>query len=236
MRDQSMTIRLITAAAIAALAMPVAAHTAWLERDAPSATWRLMFGGHAGKLVPAESTKAREITAIDANGKMLRVRRLGVGGGLAVAVDGAPAVIAMHYDNGIHTKTATGPSVPRPMNSVPGAISAVNAQKYHKTIAAWSPIVTRPVGQIFEVTPLDHAQPRAGQPMRVQVRLDGRPAAGIRVGRGEDDGQAMTDAQGIATITPTRGFNKIWAGKRINQRTPRYTELSYEYLLAFDAR
>ncbi len=231
-----MPLRFLAAAALAALGTAAAAHTAWFERDAPSATWRLMFGGHAGRLVPADSTKARAITAIDAAGRQLPVRRLAKGGGLAVSVAGAPALIAMHYDNGIHTRTGSGPSVAKPMDAVPGAISAVNAQKYHKTIVAWSPVVTQPLGQAFEVTPLEGEQPRAGRPMRVQVRLDGQPAAGIRVGRGEDDGQAVTDAEGIASITPTTGFNKIWAGKRIEQRTPRFTQLSYEYLLAFDAR
>lgn len=40
-----------------------------------------------------------------------------------------------------------------------------------------------------------------------------------------------------ATFVPKAGFNKLWAGHRIEQKdNPRYTELSYEYLLGFDAR
>lgn len=73
--------------------------------------------------------------------------------------------------------------------------------------------------------------------MRVQVRLNGRPASGIKLGRGEDTADAVTNANGMASFTPTAGSNKLWAGKRIaTARYPRYTELSYEYLLSFDAR
>jgi hypothetical protein len=41
----------------------------------------------------------------------------------------------------------------------------------------------------------------------------------------------------VASFTPVAGANKLWAGKRIETSTePRYTQLSYEYLLSFDAR
>jgi nickel transport protein len=160
-------------------------------RDARAGDWVLQFGGHQGKLEPASAGKLRQVTAIDARGRALAVRRAVEGTTARVKVAGAPAMIALHYDNGIHTRTATpGPSVERPMNQVAGAVSAVNAQKYHKTIVRWAPIVTRPIGQPFEVTPLSAAQPVAGQPMRVQVRLDGRPAAGVNIGFGEDTAEA----------------------------------------------
>ena len=147
-------------------------------------------------------------------------------------------MIALHYDNGIHTRTATpGPTVPRPMNEVSGAVSATNAQKYGKYIVRFAPVVTRAIGQPLEVIPVSAEQPRAGRPMRVQVRLDGRPVAGVNIGRGEDTASAVTDAQGMADFTPTAGFNKLWAGRRIETRNnPRYTQLSYEYLLTFDVR
>ncbi len=104
-------------------------------------------------------------------------------------------------------------------------------------MVAWGPVVTRPVGQPFEIVLMDSTAPRAGQPMRIQVRMDGKPAAGINVGRGEDNAEATTDASGVATFIPTAGFNKVWAGKRIETTTePRYTQLSYEYLLGFNAR
>jgi len=214
------------------------AHTAWLEAvPGKAGTYRVFFGGHAGKLETLDPAKAKTIDAMDAKGRTLKVTRTVDRDGLLLRVNGSPALITMHYDNGIHTKTATGPSIPKPMKEVPGAVSATNAVKYHKTVVTWVPIVTRPVGQPFEVVPMDATQPRVGQLMRILVRMDGKPAAGIKVGRGEDNAEAVTDANGVTTFTPKAGFNKVWAGKRIETTTePHYTQLSYEYLLGFNAR
>ncbi len=228
---------LLTIAALSS-ATATLAHTAWLERDARPGVWRLMFGGHQGRPEPVTPSKLRAVAAIDARGRPLRVGRQVSGAEVRITVAGAPAMIALHYDNGVHTRTAQpGPSVERPMNEVPGAVSAVSAVKYGKTIVAWSPVVTRPIGQPFEVVPMSADQPRAGRPMRVQVRQDGRPVAGVSIGRGEDTADARTDANGVASFTPVAGYNKLWAGRRIEVRdSPRYTQLSYEYLLTFDAR
>ncbi len=228
----------LIALGLMAVSSAALAHTAWLESvPGQAGTYRVFFGGHAGKLEPLDPAKARTVDAINAKGRMLKVSRTIDADGMLVKVSGKPALITMHYDNGIHTRTATGPSIPKPMNEVPGAVSATNAVKYHKTVVAWGPVVTRPVGQPFEIVPMDATAPRAGQPMRLQVRMDGKPAAGIKIGRGEDNAEATTDASGVAMFTPTAGFNKVWAGKRIETTTqPRYTQLSYEYLLGFNAR
>jgi len=67
--------------------------------------------------------------------------------------------------------------------------------------------------------------------------MNGEPATGIKVGRGEDNAESVTDTDGVATFIPEAGSNRIWAGKRIGTTAePRYTELSYEYLLGFTAQ
>lgn len=232
------TLTALLTIAVLSASTATLAHTAWLERDTRPGVWRLMFGGHQGRPEPATPSKLREVAAVDARGRPLRVSRQFSGADVRISVAGQPAMIALHYDNGIHTRTATpGPSVERPMNEVPGAVSATSAVKYGKTIVAWAPVVARPIGQPFEVVPMSAEQPRAGRPMRVQVRQDGRPAAGVSIGRGEDTADARTDANGVASFTPTAGYNRLWAGRRIEMtNNPRYTQLSYEYLLTFDAR
>jgi nickel transport protein len=233
--------RLIAAFAALAVTGSAVAHTAWLEPAAggTKGEYRVMFGGHAGKLEPYTPEKVKAVEAWDARGAQLATRREVTPEGVVVRVDGAPALVAMHFDNGFHTRPATGPSVPKPMNEVPGAVSGTHAVKYHKTIDEWAAPVRRPLGQPFEVVPLDEAAPRAGQPMRVQVLLEGKPVAGVRLGQGEEppEGAAVTDAQGIASFVPQAGFNRLWAGKRIKvSGHPQYTELSYEYSLGFEAR
>jgi nickel transport protein len=225
--------------ACAAVAGPATAHTAWLEPvPAAANVWRLRFGGHAGVLVPAVPAKLKTVEAWDATGRPLTVTRTEDEDGLRLDVSAAPSLIALHYDNGVHARTAAGgPSVEKPMNEVPGAISAVKALKYGKAIVGWSPTATRVLGQAMEVVPLDAAQPRAGRPFRVRVLIDGAPAAGVRLGHGEEGEAGVTDADGVGAFVPAAGANKLWAGKRFAVADdPRFTQLSYEYLMTFDAR
>jgi len=227
-------------AILACCASAALAHTVWLEPVAQSAgDYRVFFGGHAGQLEPYVPEKLKDVEALDRAGKSLTVSRRITKDGVLLHVDGSPAMIAMHFDNGIHTRPPTGRSVEKPMNEVPGATRATYAVKYHKTIVDWSPPVTRIIGQPFEVVPLSAEQPRAGQPFRVRVLQDGKPVPGVRLGQGEE-GTAedpVTDADGVAAFVPRRGFNRLWAGKRLEATgNPKYTELSYEYSFGFDAK
>jgi nickel transport protein len=232
--------KILLVSALASLSFSTLAHTVWLEPvNGKAGDYRVMFGGHAGKLEQYNPQKLKTIDAYDASGGKLNAKRSVEGDAVRLHVEGAPAMIAMHFDNGIHTRTENGPSVEKPMNEVPGATRATNAIKYHKTIVQWSPLVTKPINQPFEVIPLDSTQPVAGKPLRVQVRQDGKPVAGIKLGRGEEGSpkDPVTDSNGVASFVPEKGFNKLWAGKRIPvSNDPKYTELSYEYLFGFDAQ
>ena len=99
-----------------------------------------MFGGHAGKLETYNPEKLKTVDATDAQGKKLRSAATVTADGVRLHVEGTPAMIAMHFDNGIHSRAATGPSVEKPMNEVPGATRATYAVKYHKTVLDWSPL------------------------------------------------------------------------------------------------
>lgn len=216
------------------------AHTVWLESTPGNAReFRVMFNGHGGKVEPADPKKLKSAEARDAQGKALEVTRVDAADGVTLTVSGEPALVAVFLDNGIHSRKPEGPSVELPMNEVPGAIKSTRAIKYHKTILAWPRSVTQALGQPFEVVPLDAQQPVAGKPFRVRVLLEGKPAAGVKLGAGEDGGAAapVTDAQGVAAFVPAAGFNKMWAGRREQiAGNPAYTELSYEYLLGFTAK
>lgn len=224
-------------AAAALVGGPAAAHTVWLAPAAGQAgAWQVLFGGHAGRLEAYSPAKLKAVRALDAAGRPLKVSRRVTAAGVQLGVSGRPSLILADYDNGVHTRRSDGPSVEKPMNQVPTAISAIWAVKHHKTIAAWTPVVAKPAGQPFEVVPLSAAQPRAGQPMTVRVLIDGKPAAGVKIARNEEGQDAVTDAQGIAAFLPAKGFNKLWSGKRTPVKgEPGYTELSVEYSLGFDA-
>lgn len=232
--------QLILATILACCASGALAHTVWLEPLAQSAgDFQVLFGGHAGKLESYEPEKLKRIDALDKHGKPLPVARDVVAEGVRLHVDGSPALIAMHFDNGIHTRPPSGPSVEKPMNEVPGATRATHAVKYHKTVVAWVPLVAEPIGQPFEVVPLSAQQPVADRPFHVRVLQNGKPVAGVKLGRGEEGTAAdpVTNAEGIAAFVPKSGFNRLWAGTRTAVTgNPQYTELSYEYSFGFNAK
>ena len=72
--------------------------------------------------------------------------------------------------------------------------------------------------------------------MQVKVLIDGVPVEGIEIGTGENTSETKTDENGVATYVPVEGYNKIWAGQRLEvSDNPDFTEKSTEYLLTFDA-
>ncbi|TXK65685.1 DUF4198 domain-containing protein [Alkalisalibacterium limincola] len=236
-----MRTRLIsTTVGLAALALAsspsVLAHTIWLEPLAERQhTWEVFFGGHGGETNAFDADRIGQVRALHADGHDVPTELTREGERVFIGIAPGTAMVTLHFDNAIHTRTSHGPSVRAPMTEVEGAVSAVNAQKYHKTILDWeSDVILTPVGQAMEVLPTRLQAPRAGEPLRVQVLIDGEPAAGVRIGRGEDTGEGVTDATGVAEFIPEVGFNKLWAGKRMEvDDEPRYTQLSYEYSLVF---
>ncbi len=231
--------QLILSAMLTGCASVAMAHTVWLEPAQAKGDFQVKFGGHAGKIETYQPEKIKQIAALDKQGKMLNVKQDITPDGVRLHIDGAPALIVMHFDNGIHSRPATGPSVEKPMNEVPGATRATYAVKYHKTVVEWAPLVTKTLGQPFEVVPLSAQQPAAGQPFRVRVLQDGNPVSGVKLGHGEEGTATdpVTDAEGVAAFVPKKGFNRLWAGKRIAVTdNPKYTELSYEYSFGFDAK
>lgn len=227
--------RLVLSIAALALAAPAVAHTVWLIPE--KGGWHVLFGGHAGAIDPYPAARLKTVTALAANGSKLAVSRTAGADGVHLKIAGEPSLILAHYDNGTHTRRSNGPPVEKPMDQVPGALGATRAIKYHKTIATWTPIVARAAGQPFELVPLSAARPVAGAPMRVRVLIAGKPAAGIKIARNEEGSDAVSNAQGVASFTPARGFNKLWSGKRMAVKgNPAYTEESIEYSLGFFAR
>lgn len=217
-----------------------AAHTVWLEDDpARAGSYVVMFGGHEGKTETYDARKLGAVGAIDAGGATVAVARSEAAGGVRLTPATAVDVLTLAFDNGYWSKTAGGRSVNRPMNEVADAVGGVHALKFHKRIVRWGERATRSYGQAFELVPVAAAAPRAGEPLRLRVLIDGTPIAGIRIAFGEegtDAGSAVSDANGIASVVPAPGLNRLWSGRRVAvTNDPRTTELSTEYSLVFHA-
>lgn len=232
-------IRVSLLLATLALLLPslVHAHTVWLRAGEQAGSWKMLFGGHEGKIVGYAPEKLTSVAGVAANGGKVGVSRtMGQDGFFRLTPEAATSLIVIAFDNGIHTRRSDGPSIEKPMNEVPTAISAVKAQKFHKTIVRWDGQANRAVGQPFEVVPVSATQPRAGAAMQVKVLIDGKPAPGIGIAHDEEGKDVVTDAQGIASFAPRAGYNKLWAGQRTDVAdNPAYTQLSIEYTLGFEA-
>jgi len=228
----------LIAGMLLAFSSGVFAHTAWLEpEEGQEGVYRLYFGGHAGELEAYDAKKLISVEAFDSNGATIANERVETDSGVLIKTEQEPALFAVHFDNGIHARDARGRSFNVPMSELEGSTRATYTPKYHKFIIDWNAESIKPQGQEFEVIPLDTEQPRAGQPMRVKVVINGEPAEGINLGHGEEGTEGTTDAEGIATFTPRPGLNRMWAGKRFPiEGNKDYTELSYEYLLGFYAQ
>ncbi len=230
-----MSLRPLVLALLLAAVPAARAHTVWLEPGG-GAEYLVRFGGHGGALETYSPEKLVAVMALAADGTPAQAVRIDGGDGVRLRVEGEPALLALHFDNGYWSRTADGASVNRPMTEVEGAVSGVHAVKYHKFIVAWSELAARPIGQPFELVPRSGERPRPGEPLALQVLIDGRPAAGIALAFDEEGREAVSDAQGHASLVVRPGVNRIWAGQRVPlSGDARATQRSTEYILAFDA-
>ena len=223
-----------TATAWLLCANPVYAHNVWLEPDAQGG-YVMQFGGHEGKTETFDPAKLQRVHAYDLRGREVACDVKTVKGGIRVKPDARAALIAVELDNGYFSSIRPeGEMLPLPMDKNPGAVRGVHARKFHKTVVQWGAVLQKPLGQMFEVVPQQGLAPHAGQPLRLQVLLNGKPQAGVRLSWGESGAPTMTDAQGLALMTPMAGNNTLQAiWREAVQGDAKTTENSYEYLLRF---
>ena len=223
-----------TAAAWLLCANPVHAHNVWLEPDAQGG-YVMQFGGHEGKTETFDPAKLQRVHAYDLRGREVACDVKTVKGGIRVKPDTRAALIAVELDNGYFSSTRPeGEMLPLPMDKNPGAVRGVHARKFHKTVVQWGAVLQKPLGQMFEVVPQQGQSPHAGQPFKVQVLLNGKPLAGARLSWGESGSPVLSDAQGMASVTPAAGTNilqAIWREAVTGEA--KTTQNSYEYLLRF---
>lgn len=139
------TLPLATLAAAAALltATPTFAHDVWIAPLADG--WALRFG-HADDTGPVDTTRLRQLGALDRRGQALQVQPVAGEDATRLQVDGGtPVLLTVHLDNGWWSRVAEG-SRPQnvPMNQLPVAVSGVQSLKYGKAVLQWTAVATRP--------------------------------------------------------------------------------------------
>lgn len=221
----------------ALFALPATAHNVWLQKDPRhNDAYVLKFGHETAENYPESKVKSvRAITGDGKDGKVtLNFRPAQDGKGEThIKADNA-AIIYMQFDNGVWSKLASGKFVEKSKKNAPDAEFSLNPVKLGKAILSWNEQATKPHNMNYELVP--QTKPKAGKPLAILVLRNGIPVAGIKVGLGEDQPANLSDENGIAQFTPSRGFNKVWA--EFNEKVtdnPDYTDRSIEYLLTFNA-
>lgn len=223
-----------TAATWLLCANPAYAHNVWLEPDTQGG-YVMQFGGHEGKTESLDPAKLQRVHAYDLRGREVHSHVQHVAQGIRVKPDVKAALIAVELDNGYFSSAhPEGAMLPLSMDQNPGAVRGVHARKFHKTVVQWGGVMQKPLGQMLEVIPQQGHAPHAGQPLKLQVLFKGQPQAGVRLSWGENGAPTMTDAQGMAVMTPKAGHNTLQAiWREAVQGDVKTTENSYEYLLKF---
>ncbi|GGK08574.1 DUF4198 domain-containing protein [Pseudomonas matsuisoli] len=132
-----------------------------------------------------------------------------------------PAVLTVSYDNGIWSKNKDGKSFNAPRSEVPGAVSSSRSYKYSLAILEPHAHIPEHLKLAMVIRPLkDPMEVGVGNPLPVEVTIDGKPAANIALlddYRGTADASSVkTDAQGRADIViRNSGLNIIAAQARV---------------------
>lgn len=214
-----MKLALSLAVAVGVFATDVAhAHGIWTEKRYGHLD---VVYGHGAEDEAYAPEKIKGVWAYDerGNGIPVTVKRLADHARLQPIA--RPAIVTVALDNGVWSKDREGKSVNAPMADVPGAISSSRSAKYSLAILEPHARVPGNLKLAMVIRPLkDPLEVGVGNPLPVEVTIDGKPAANIALYddyRGMPDASSVkTDANGRASIViRNAGLNIIAAQARV---------------------
>jgi nickel transport protein len=217
------------------LAWSAFAHDAWIE---PRDGAYVVLYGHGDKHEGYAPAKVKAVAAADGAGATLPLSLASGKEDARFTVQGQPALVTLHFDNGIWTKTTEG-SKNLPKNEVPGALSSSHSIKFGKTILAWTSAATKPQGQQLEILPLSATAPAAGGTLPVQILWEGKPLAGAKLVRSaySKEKPIEADADGKAAVPVTAGRQMVSVSQKQDLvGNPQADTLSVAANLVFEAR
>ncbi len=208
------------------------AHNIWLEQD-PSMkdSYTLKFGHEETETYP--ESKVTSIKLLSTDGSVKDAKTIYQNGEIHLNAEGA-SIIFMRFNNGVWSKLPSGKYVEKTKKEAPDAEFSVNPLKEGKAVLNWDEQAYKLHNVEYEL--VLQSKPMANKPVDILVLHNGKPVEGIKLGLGEDKPFVLTNSQGIAAFTPTKGINKVWAEFEEDiPNNPDYTNRSIEYMLTFAA-
>lgn len=196
------------------LSTHVSAHGLWTEQRRGNIE---VIYGHGAEDNAFKAQKISGAWAYDAQGKMIPVTVERLSDHARLKPLKTPAIMAVALDNGMWSQTADKQWVNQGRSKVPGAIESTQTFKY--SLAIYQPGATLPALNQLKLVIVPQVDPLTvgpGNSLPVQVLLDGKPAAGIKlVGDYRNAPNTLsteTDAQGRAQVlVRNEGLNVIAA-------------------------
>lgn len=212
--------KVLTSAALAAglvFASGAQAHGFWFAQRANSLA--MVFGVGADDLdVVKRLPKITSFGAYDDDGQEVPSKLVTNGALVTVDVDNQPAFVAAVMDYGMWSKTPDGKWHNKGKDEVPGAIISEKNYKYgvhlRRELNGPVPLLA---SQTLQIVPVKTPLPvKAGQPLKLRVLYQGKPAAGARVlsdwVNDPDEKGATSAKDGTVTIkVRNQGLNVIVA-------------------------
>lgn len=209
------------------------AHNIWIEKILSDTSTYVVKFGH-DKTEPYPEHKLKAVKLLDESGRFSSANYRFINGEAYFETSNA-SIVFLKFDNGVWSKLPNGKYVERNKKDMPDAVASVGIVKFGKAILTWDEQSLKPHQMEYEL--ILQAKPVAGKPLDILVLHLGRPVKGAKVGIGEDKPFLLTDENGIAQYTPTKGRNHVWADfaeKDLDH--PDYSERSIEYMLTFDTQ
>ncbi|MGC7561211.1 DUF4198 domain-containing protein [Pasteurella sp. PK-2025] len=225
--------KLLLSTALIALASPAIAHNVWLERSGQANEYVVKFGHEKTETYPEH--KLTKTIAVLGDSTQENLKATFKQGEAYVTPSEKTSLVLLAFDNGIWCKKPNGKWVEQTKRNTPDAVSCVAARKGGKAVLKQDDTFQKAHGQAQELVP--QGKPEAGKPLAILALIDGKPAAGVPVGLGEDHPSEKTNEKGIAYYTPTAGVNKVWSDFTTSTKgNPDYDEVSVEYMLTFEVK
>lgn len=210
-------IRLIALAAALVASTAASAHSIWFAQRAGDLA--LVYGHGAEDLsVIKRFDKLTAVGGADAAGRPVAVSWRWTDHLAFVNLENAPTVVATTMDNGLWTQGPDGQWHNQGKDEVPGARQSGRYLKYATHLRVLPKAEVKPfAGLAFQIVPVGSAFPqRMGEPLKVRVLMDGKPAAGAKVwadGVNDPDAKPMrTGKDGTLSLkVRNQGLNVIRA-------------------------
>ena len=191
------------------------AHGIWFAQR--SGELALIYGHAAEDLdMIKRADKVKSLQTFNAQGEPLTSQWRKTDHLLLVESANKPAVVATVLDNGYWSKTPDNKWVNKGKDEVPNAIESGRYIKYAVAIQGTLKAPLQPIDtQALQILPANARWPQhIGEPMKVRVLYDGKPAAGAKLTRdyvGDPDAKPLiADKSGIVTFkVRNQGLNVV---------------------------